>query len=237
MKYSSDLSIIDWLKPTISTHKNAPILKVKDVLPNIFSAYTALLPAVGIIQNFPFDEIDLQNSSIAQLNKNAAIWEQYGTHTIHRAPNYTPTTFKDLATQFGLPYELSMVRRLEWGKRGFASQPELTAGKLATLLHTLAADNQLLLYIEDYWRWEAIYQLLPSANEVVYHVTVKEFIAFMEQSFFDATLYLFPPNLDWCLFNIEDGLCQVIGTSAEVEASITAEACLETFQLTRESEL
>jgi hypothetical protein len=237
MKYSTDLSTIDWLKPTLNTLRGAPISKVKDALPDIFAAYIALLPAVGIIEGFPFVEINLQDSSIAQLNKNAAIWERYGTHTIHRTPNYTLTKFKDLADQFNIPYDLSVIRQLEWGKRGFASQPERTASKLAALLETLSTDAQLLLYIQDYWRWEAVYQLLPCADEVIYHVSIKEFIAFMEQSFFDATLYLFPPDLSWCLFNVEDGLCPVIGVSAEVGAAITVEPSLETFQLTWESEL
>ncbi|HEX8428054.1 hypothetical protein [Hymenobacter sp.] len=237
MKYTTDLSAINWLKPAFNTVGSGPVLKVSDMIPNIFASYTALLPAVGIIEGFPFDEINLQDSSITQLNKNAAIWEQYGTHSIHRVPNYTLTKFKDLADRFTIPYDLSMVKRLEWGKGGFANQNEFTAIKLTALLETLAIDNQLLLYIEDYWRWEAVYQLLPSAEEVVYYVTIKEFIAFMEQSFFDATLYLFPPDLSWCLFNVEDGFCPIIGTSEEVGAAIRSESSLETLQTTWESEL
>ncbi|UOG73005.1 hypothetical protein MTX78_12805 [Hymenobacter tibetensis] len=237
MKYSNDLSVIEWLKPTVNTHTSTPVLKVGDAVPNIFATYTALLPAVGIIQGFPFGEINLEDPSIAQLNKNAAIWEQYGTHSIHRKPNYTPITFKHLAAQFGIPYDLSMVRRLEWSKRGFATLSELTMSSLVALLERLTVDNQLFLYIEDYWRWEAVYQLLPSADEVVYCVSIKEFIAFMEQSFFDATLYLFPSDLSWCLFNLEDRLCPVIGTSKKLGATILESPSLETLQLTWESEL
>ncbi|NVO33038.1 hypothetical protein HW554_17660 [Hymenobacter sp. P5342] len=231
MNYSADLSAINWLKIGEQPVTKGQIFRVANALPNVFEAYTALLPAVGHIEGFPFDQVNLKNGSIAQLNENAAIWSKYGIHDAHRTPSYDPTSFRELANQFNLPYDVTLLNKLGWGKRGFAVDWIRTANSFRSLANVLAAASPLSLYIEDYWRWGEGLNILPSADDVLYDVTTDEFVEFMTQSFFDASLYLFPEDKSWCLVNVEDCSVTVIGTDKATAVRISETYPLETMPL------
>ena len=234
MNYSTDLSIITWLEIDEERIYNSPQRRVADVLPDIFSAYTALLPAVGIIEGFPFEQINICKSTIAQINTNASIWKQYGVFSAHQTPDYKLTKFSDLAVQFGVTYDANVIKRLEWGTQGFAVKWEQTASNLLLLLRELAQCATLNLYVVDYYRYEAI-EVLPSSDQVVYSVTIEEFISLLSATSFDTTLYLFPDDRSWCLINVEDGDYPILGTSRELGEALGSKSSIEMFPLSPES--
>lgn len=236
MEFTSDLSAIRWLQPS---HGNALYdgpLRVRHLLPKEYQQYLALLPAVGILEDFPFEQVQLDKATIQQINRNAEIWTRYGIYSSNREPDYQPTTFHQLAAKFGLPYDLSLVSQLPWSKKGFATLAELTAAHLLELLCQLASTTKLNLYVEDYWHWgPQAEQVLPTDDEVVYRVTAQEFVTCFTQMYLDATLYLFPDDLSWCLANAEDALAPVLGID-EPAATTIAERCrLEVLLLSQES--
>ncbi|RSK44574.1 hypothetical protein [Hymenobacter perfusus] len=235
MKYKADLTAINWLEIGEQPVIKGGLFRVANALPDVFEAYIALLPAIGLIEGFPFDQISLKDNSIAQTNQNAAIWGEYGIHDAHRTPDYKPTVFRELANQFKLPFDVTLLSRLDWGKRGFAIDWTRTANSLKALLNALATGNDLSLYIEDYWRWAEIHEILPTTDEVLYEVNAEDFLGFMTQSFFDATLYLFPEDRSWCLVNIEDCNVMIIGTDRATAAMIAKTYSLETIDLLYES--
>ncbi|RPD44571.1 hypothetical protein DNI29_20785 [Hymenobacter sediminis] len=236
MDYSTDLSVVDWLQINEERIYGNRFLQVTDLLPNLFATYTALLPSVGIIEGFPFEQVNLKNPSIAQLNKNAAIWAEYGIYNAQYTPTYTPTCFSDLATQFNLPYNNTLLARLEWQKRGFAIQWEQTASNLMNLLKAVAPDSQLLLYVVDYYRWAAIDEL-PSADQVVYSITIAEYIEFITAASFDATCYLFPEDTSWCLVNVEDRSFPILGADWASSEAISSQSYIEKLPLSPETQV
>lgn len=236
MIYDTDLSVINWLNVDEKRIYKGSGLQVSDVLPDIFSAGVALLPAVNIIEGFPFEQIDLHDSSIAQLNFNAAIWKHYGVLSAHQTPVYTPTLFRNLAMKFDLPYDAHLLKRLEWRKQGFAIEWAQTASNLSSMLRALCQNALLRLYVVDYYRW-GIVDKLPSPEQVVYFVTVEEFIGFLESTSFDATFYLFPEDRSWCLINVENGSFLMFGTNQELKISIAIQSGIEILYLNPETEL
>ncbi|GGF06512.1 hypothetical protein [Hymenobacter cavernae] len=211
MDYTTDLSALKWLRGSVSDRSDIESLKVKHLLPNTYSAYIALLPSVGIIDGFPFNEVDPNTISIEQINANVKVWNEYGIYSFNSTPNYSKTRFSKLAKMFELPYDLSMQRTLPWRKRGFAILEQDTLDNLRGILKQIFLTNKVNLYIEDYWRWYEVYNLLPHSKEVIYRANIDEFIHFFSTSFFDASLYLLPDDRSWCLMNIENGFCPVIG--------------------------
>lgn len=147
MNYTTDLSAVRWLNPAYYAGPAAEPLKVKHLLPPHYEQYLALLPAVGLIADFPFEQVRPDDASIAQLNRNVAIWTQHGVYTSNRSPDYQPTTFQQLAARFELPCDLSLTKRLPWAKRGFAVLDDPTAARLLQLLNGLAAATKLNLYV------------------------------------------------------------------------------------------
>jgi hypothetical protein len=219
MDYSEAELIVEWLQASKENIENEEF-RVGNLLPATFTNYTALLPAVGIIDGFPFDQIHLHNPSIAQLNHNAYIWRQYGIYTVHATPTYQPTRFEHLASRFSLPYDASIITSLDWRKQGFAIDWERTTSNLRALLHQVTpGDALLVLYVLDYYRWEAI-NVLPSARNGVYHVSVDEYMEFLMQSYFDPTAYLFPKDKSWCLLTVEDGSFPILAANFEPESAV-----------------
>lgn len=236
MDYTLDLSAVRWLRPAYYAGPAAEPLQVKHLLPPHYEQYLALLPAVGLLADFPFEQVRPDSTAIDQLNRNVAIWTHYGVYTLNRSPDYQPTTFRQLAARFGLPYALSLVGQLPWAKRGFAVLDEPTAARLLMLLNALAVTTRLNLYVEDYWRWgPQMHQVLPSDDDVLYRVTADEFVHFLQRAMFDATAYLFPDDQSWCLVNFEDGLAPIIGLSSAAQADMPAAALSETLPLHPES--
>lgn len=236
MIYDTDLSVINWLEIDEERICKGSGLQVSEVLPGMFSVCIALLPAVTIIEGFPFEQIDLHNSSIAQLNTNAAIWKHYGVLSAHQTPVYTPVLFRDLAMKFDLPYDAHLLKRLEWRKQGFAIEWAQTASNLSSMLRALSQNALLRLYVIDYYRWSVLDQL-PSPEQVVYSVTVEEFIGFLKSTSFDATLYLFPEDRSWCLTNVEDGSFPMLGINQELKAIIALQSGIEMLLLEPETEI
>ncbi|WP_324678610.1 hypothetical protein [Hymenobacter sp. GOD-10R] len=211
MDYTTDLSALEWLRGSVSDRSDTESLKVKHLLPNTYSAYIALLPSVGIIDGFPFNKVDPNAISIGQINANVRVWNEYGIYSSNSTPNYSKTSFSDLAKLFELPYSMSMQKTLPWGKRGFSILEQDTLYNLRGILNQVFPNNKVNLYLEDYWRWYEVYNLLPHSEEVIYKVTIDEFIHFFSKSFFDASLHLFSDDRSWCLVNMEDGFCPIIG--------------------------
>ena len=219
MDYSEEELVVHWLQASKENVEKEEFW-VGNVLPSTFTNYTALLPAVGIIDGFPFDQIHLDNPSIAQINHNANIWTQYGIYTVHAFPTYQATRFEHLASRFGLPYDTSITTSLDWGKQGFAIDWERTACNLRTLLQQITPGNaSLVLYALDHYRWEAI-NILPSARNGVYYVSVDEYVEFLRQSYFDATAYLFPKDRNWCLLTVEDSNFPILAANFRPESAV-----------------
>ncbi|GAB2939994.1 hypothetical protein GCM10027048_00270 [Hymenobacter coalescens] len=238
MEYTADLSTVRWLNPAYYFGPADEPLKVKHLIPVAYEQYLTLLPVVGIIADFPFGEVQPDSTAIDQINRNVAIWTQHGVYISDRTPHYQSTTFRQLAARFELPYDMSLVNRLPWGRRGFAILEEPSAARLRTLLNGLAAATKLNLYVEDYWRWgPQMHHVLPTDDEVLYRVTADEFVTFLQQAMFDATAYLFPDDRSWCLVNVEDGLAPIIGLSSVAQTRMVMPAHVETMLLNPESEV
>ncbi|WP_400190623.1 hypothetical protein [Hymenobacter sp. B81] len=238
MEYTTDLEPVQWLKQNPAARAATEPLLVKHLLPERYPYIRALLPAVGIIEGFPFDQVKPDSSRIEQINRNVAIWTQHDVYRAGRTPVYQPTSFRQLAARFALPYNLDLLGKLLWRTLGFATLAEPTAAVLLDLLLQLAPATTLNLYVEDSWRWGPEFTpILPTDEEVLYRVTAREFIDFLQQAAFDATAYLFPDARNWCLVNVEDGLCPIIGGHADTEALIAAHFRGEPLPLSAESEV
>ena len=200
-----DRNAKEWLTKYINWKDVVRPLTLKNFFPPIFDNYIAVLWTPGIIDNFPFDKIVQPPDTIEQTNNNVAVWRQFKIFLNQENDEpYRPTTFSELASLFKITHNRQIINSLPWQTEGIKTLFKPTRQRLEKIITALLQDNELNIYFEDYWRWASVYNLLPSDEGVVYKITVSDFMDFMDKSFYDASLYLYPQSKNWCLLNLED---------------------------------
>jgi|GEM_PF-6813646 len=239
MNFTTDRAALRWATGNATSPEDKQPLKIKRLFPEEYKAYFALLPVVGIIDDFPFSEVQPNALSIEQTNRNAKIWTRYNIYSAHASPAYRGTNFRELAALFDLPsdYQLAALKKLPWNKKGFDALEDETYSTIGALLKSIAHSAVLNLYIEDAAHYCEVYNLLPTPEEVIYRVTAEDFIQLFRQHFSDAGLCLFPDDKSWCLINREAEFCPLLATSAESGEKVAAQSILEVLSLDGEEVL
>lgn len=205
MEQLNDIKAKDWLTKHINWQNATRPLTLDNFLPPTFDNYIAILWTPGLIDNFPFDKINQPPDTIEQINTNVQVWRQFNIFLNEENDEaYRPTTFVELSSLFGKPYNRTIIKSLPWQSQGFKNLFKQTRQRLEIIVNALSNGTELNIYIEDYWRWAEVYNLLPSSEDIAYKISCDEFLDLMDKTSYDANLYLYPVNKSWCLINIED---------------------------------
>jgi hypothetical protein len=210
----------EWLTKHINWRRTTEPPTVKDCLPP-FDNYLAILWVPGIVDNFPFDKIVEPPITIEQINTNVAIRRQFNLFLNEESDQpYRETTFQELAKHFNKPYNRQIIYSLRWETKGIKTLFRQTRQRLEKLINELSGNETLYAYIEDHWRWFNVYNVMPAISDSVYQTTADEYLEFMDKSFYDANIYLYPENKSWCLLNLEDLSYNILGYNNAVADKI-----------------
>ena len=106
---------------------------------------------------------------------------------------------------------------------------EKIIASLSILLNEIPESENLILYWEDYYRFNLDCSL--------FRVSKEEYIDEMKNTRFDATAYLYPESRSWCLVNLEDLGFNILAFNNNIKEQINFLKEIENFKLTDESEL
>jgi len=191
----------DWISNFLKTRKT--VQGVNDVLPNVFDRYVLIPWSVGIIDDFPFAEYPNNKDTIENLNKQHSIERYFGIFLNDFSEDkYRKVTLKEIADRFQVQY-CADTANLVKATPGISTLLEPTIQALKELIRSLQNNQILNLYIEDYSRFQEIYQSWKYNKE---HVNIEpaEYFSFQRDTSWDSTSYLFPSNKAWCICTLED---------------------------------
>jgi hypothetical protein len=221
----------DWLTNHTNWENATRPLTLGNFLPPIFDCYIAVLWTPGLIDNFPFDKINQPPFNIEQTNSNVKIWKEYNLFLNEETDDlYRPTTFAELSSIFNFPYNKEIINALPWQTEGIKTLFYHTRKRLERIVDALAEEAELNVYIEDYYRWTATNSLVADEN-VSYKISCTEFLNLMDDTSYDANLYLYSFDKSWCLINMEDLGFNIIAYKYELAEKINQLNLADTFKL------
>ncbi len=204
------------------------------IIPDSYSKVILIPWAVGIIDDFPFDEYPADKSTIENINKQHQIERQFELFLNNDTEaKYRISSLKELARRFQIEYSIetdSLIKQTP-GVTRLLSQ---TKKNLNHLLHLLAKEKKLNLYIQDNDRYKAAMSDWSLATENTIF-EFKDYILFQEKTSWDSTSYLFPEDRMWCLGSIEDYQNFILYCNDDVLSGLAELDGLEYFETTRNS--
>ena len=231
MKQLKDISAKEWLTNHLNWENPTRPLTLANFLPPIFDCYIAVLWTPGLIDNFPFDKINQPPDTIEQTNSNVKIWREFNLFLNEKTDDlYRPTTFSELSTIFNFPYNREIINVLPWQTEGIKTLFNHTRNRLKKIVDALAVEAELNVYVEDYWRWTATNSLISNDN-VSYKISCNEFLDLMDDTSYDANLYLYSVDKSWCIINMEDLGFNIIAYKYEVAEKLNQLYLADTFKL------
>ena len=231
MEQIKDNTAKDWLTNHINWENATRPLTLGNFLPPLFDCYIAVLWTPGVIDNFPFDKIKQHPDTIEEINANVKIWKEFNLFlNTHTDELYRPTTFAELSSIFNIPYNKEIIENLPWLTEGIKTLFNQTRNRLKTIVDTLVNDEELNIYLEDYWRWAGSNSLLADEN-VSYKISCDEYLDLMNETSYDASLYLYSLDKSWCLINMEDLGFSILAYKYEVAEKVDSLSLKDTFKL------
>ena len=191
----------DWIN-NYQKNKNK-LHDLNDVLPNLFDRYLLIPFTNGIIDNFPFDDYPSNKDTISNLNKQHSIEKSFGIFLNKNSDNvYREITLKEISEKFKVQYCVDTANLIK-PTPGIVPLIEISKQKLIQLLTHLPIPQQLCLFIEDNYRFEAVFDNWKFNRENS-KIDLSDYFWFQDKTSWDSCSYLFPNTLNWCLSTLED---------------------------------
>lgn len=222
--------INQWLDSAINWQNDLRPLKVSNFLPK-FDNYIGLTWKVGIIENFPFKDFIKDAKSEIEIKNNREIWHKFPQAFDDSSElGFTEIPTKELFEKFQIPYhDYKNDHKFPWSTRAIRVLEEKIIASLSILLNEIPESENLILYWDDYYRFDLDCSL--------FRVSKEEYINEMKNTRFDATAYLYPESRSWCLVNLEDLGFNILAFNNNIKEQINFLSEIENFKLTEESEL
>ena len=220
--------LIDWLESAIDYYeiKGHP-LKISNFLPN-FDHYIGIKWKVGIIKDFPFEDIITKAESPNELNHNRRIWQKFPQIYEDSDNGFTEIESKELFNKFKIPFhEYKNDYKLPWNSRAIRVLDSEIFQSLSLIVNHLPEKDSLFLYWEDYYRY--------GLEDKLFKVSAEEFLSEMQETRYDASIYLFPESKNWCLINLEDLGFNIFAFNENIKTEFLSS--IENFKLTSQSEI
>ena len=218
----------DWISDFLKTRK--AFQGVNDVLPNLFDRYLLIPWSVGIIDGFPFAEYPNNKDTIENLNKQHSIERDFGIFLNDFSEDkYRKVTLKEIADIFQVQY-CADTANLVKATPGILPLLEATVQNLKELIRSLQNGQILNLYIEDYFRFQAIHENWKYNKEHV-KIEAADYFSFQRDTAWDSTSYLFPASEAWCICTLEDYDHFILGCDNSSYRYLEALASIEAFEV------
>ena len=230
MLKTESTELIDWIESAIDySNIKSNSLRISNFLPK-FDHYIGITWKVGVIKDFPFEQLVSNPVTVEEINNNAKIWRSFPQIYGYSENGFKEIDTKELFKMFNIPYhEYKNDNKLPWNSRAIRILERKIIENLSTLLNEISDKNDLLLYWEDYYRY--------GIEDKLFKITIDEFLTELQETGFDSSLYLFPENKDWCLVNLEDLGFNIFAFNDNVKNKMKFLSEIENFKLTYESEL
>ncbi|OWK74502.1 hypothetical protein CBW16_03590 [Flavobacteriaceae bacterium JJC] len=222
--------LADWLESAIDYYTiKDNSLKISNFLPK-FDYYVGIKWKVGIIEDFPFEDIIAKAESPNDLNSNRRIWRKFSQIYEDSDSGFTEIGSKELFEKFEIPFhEYKNDHRLPWNSRAIRVLDSKILESLSSLVNHLPEVSNLYLYWEDYYRY--------GLEDKLFKVSTEEFLNEIRETGYDASVYLFPESKNWCLMNLEDLGFNIFAFNENINIKIESLSSIEYFNLTYESEI
>jgi len=96
-------------------------------------------------------------------------------------------------------------------------------------LEKIPENENLIMYWEDNYRY--------NIEDNLFNISKEEFLKEMQNTRFDASIYLYSESKNWCLVNLEDLGFNILAFNDVIKPQMEFLTQVENFKLTEESEL
>lgn len=224
-----DSQINNWLEDSMNWTKNNGALKVLDFIPD-FDYYIGISWKVGIVENFPFEDFIKDAKSQLDIKNNRQIWHKFPQVFDDSDEGFSEISTQQLFKKFKVPYhDYKNDHKLPWNTRAIKILENKIVENLTFLLDEIPESEELILYWEDYYRFDI--------DGDTFQISKDEFITELQKTGFDATMYLYPMSKKWCLINLEDLCFNILVFSTDIKNEMGFLSHIEHFELTKESDL
>jgi hypothetical protein len=222
--------INEWLVNAINWQNDSRPLKVSNFLPK-FDNYVGLTWKIGIIENFPFSDFIANAKSEAEIKNNREIWNCHPQAFNENAESqFVEISTEEALRRFKIPYhEYKNDGKLPWNTRAIRILESKIIESLSLIVDKIPENKNLILYWEDYYRY--------NIEDNLFKISKEEFLKEIEDTGFDASLYLYPESKNWCLINLEDLGFNILAFNNKIKPQMQFLTEVENFKLTEESEL
>jgi hypothetical protein len=222
--------INQWLENAINWQNDSHPLKISNFFPK-FDNYVGLTWKVGIIENFPFEDFIASAKSQAEIKNNRLIWNNFPqTFDEDSETGFIEIRTEELFRKFKIPYhDYKNDGKLPWNTRAIKVLESKITESLSLILNKIPENENLTLYWEDYYRY--------NIEDNLFKVSKEEFIKEIQNTGFDASMYLYPTSKNWCLVNLEDLGFNILAFNNEIKHHMNFLSEVENFELMEESEL
>lgn len=218
-----------WLENAINWHNTSHPLRVSNFLPK-FDNYVGIMWKVGIIEDFPFEDFIENAKSEKEIKNNRLIWFNFPQAFNDSETGFTEIETEELFKKFKIPFhDYKNDGKLPWNTRAIRVLESKIADSLTKILNNISENDELILYWNDYYRFNIDHKLFKVSKE--------EYIEQMKQTGFDATAYLYPESRNWCLVNLEDLGYNILAFNDDIKDRLGFLNEIENFKLSKENRL
>lgn len=230
MQKITSTEINEWLESAINWQNDLRPLRVSNFIPK-FDNYIGLTWKVGIIENFPFKDFIEDAKSRIEIKNNREILNKFKqTFDDSSDLGFREISKKELFGKFKIPYhDYKNDGKFPWNTRAIRILEESIKENLSKILNAIPENNNLIMYWEDYYRY--------NLSEKLFRVSKEEYIDVMNNTKFDSSTYLYPESKNWCLVNLEDLGFNILAFNNEISEHLHFLSEIEKFKLYEESEL
>jgi len=222
--------INQWLDSAINWQNDLRPLKVSNFLPK-FDNYIGLTWKVGIIENFPFKDFIKDAKSEIEIKNNREIWHKFPQAFDDSSElGFTEIPTKKLFEKFQIPYhDYKNDGKFPWSTRAIRILESKIKETLSLILEKIPENENLIMYWEDNYRY--------NIEDNLFNISREEYLKEMQDTRFDASIYLYPESKNWCLVNLEDLGFNILAFNDVIKSQMEFLTQVENFKLTEESEL
>ena len=197
MNKSNNLENYIWLTERINWQTAKRPLRLMNFIPNSFDNYLGIIWNIEIIKDFPFQNFIENPESEEEIKNNRLIWNKFPSIFKNSYENFSEISTRELFLKFKIPYDYyKNDGKLPWHTKAIKVNFDKLNTNLWESLRGLESGEELNVYWEDYYRFEL--------EDKYFKGSLKEFLKELEESGYDASVYIFPNNKEWCFINLED---------------------------------
>ena len=211
-----------WLKNRVDWQTAKRPLRLNNFIPNSFDNYLGIIWNVEIIKDFPFQNFIENPDTEEEIKNNRLIWNKFPSIFSNSNEDFSKISTLQLFSKFNIPYDYyKNDGMLPWHTKAIKVNFDKLNANLYESLRGLESEDILNVYWEDYYRFDL--------ENKYFEASLKEFLTELEESGYDASVYIFPSNKDWCFINLEDLGFNILAYNNNVKDKIDL-TNLETFK-------